>query len=605
MDTTNVNVPAYTQAAAAQDAQGDDLAGTPVSNTTAMLAPPESANVTATMPPGPMAATVAPTATQPISASAVTKPMDTMAAQPAPGQVQDNTPNHPAIQKANLLRDIAWGLSGGQRYDYSVDQSGNTIKTERPVSGGRLALAAALSVIGKGLTGASFNQAKPGAAAEFFNKEEQQKKLQDQAARQQAQQQFANQETVKLRQAQNAEVNSRTMLNIMQAQKLGLEAINDQMVLSTDSYNEQKEAGNIADGGDGITDAQFRQGLKDNKFDMMAQEGGVKGVAYENGKPVPTYFIVNDPNRPAQLTQDKWDQLSQYFPSTFKPGSKVGDNTTISFAQMNKYTQEMGVVQNMQHEQDQISGFLRNSDDPTVQKMADNLAPLKSLLKDPESNPQLMEAMLHSQRYISGHDPGSLYEQLKTMAHPYQVSPPTGAQLAQLRKQYAFDKQSGATTGTFAEYLQTAGTSQKANPDAPFAEAVANAFGGWEALGRLHEESPEIKGSKQDYNASYNALNPSEKTTNIIPITGPQAAVITPIIDRAATSNGLDVGVFRALGKVESNFNPQAEGITPGTGQKSGAQGLYQLVHATQKEMGLSGDDWKDPVKNEMLVRLI
>lgn len=538
---------------------------------------------------------------QPVQAQAapqVTQPVVTANTPSAPGQVQDNTPTHPGVQKANLLRDIAWGLSGGQRYDYSVNSDGKTVKTERPISGGRLALAAALSVISKGLTGASFNGAPPGEAAKFFDKQKQEKQQQDQQAQAKAQQDFQNQETVKLRQAQNMEVNSRTMLNIAQSEKLGLEAIQEQATISAGSIQEQKDNGNVAEGGEHITEDQFRDGQKSGKFQFSDMQGGVDGVAYKNGKAVPTFTIVHDPSAPAKLTQEKWDALSQVFPKTFKPGSKVGDNTTMSYSQLNGFEQKLGVVKNMQAEHDAITGMLSSSSDPNIKTLADGMKPIESLLKDPESNPELMDGLLHAQRYLSGHSPSDIYEQLQTMKHPQTAVQLSPQQLALAKNQYNQAVKSGYTD-SFGQWQQDNKIGTKPNPDAKYADTVANAFGGWEALGKVHEASPAIQSQKDEYNQYYNAVAPKDQTTtNIIPVTGPNPTKLANVLDSAAQTNGVDPGVFRALAKVESNFSPEVEGITPKTGQKSGAQGLLQLTHGTQKELGMAGDDWKDPFKN-------
>jgi soluble lytic murein transglycosylase-like protein len=63
------------------------------------------------------------------------------------------------------------------------------------------------------------------------------------------------------------------------------------------------------------------------------------------------------------------------------------------------------------------------------------------------------------------------------------------------------------------------------------------------------------------------------------------------IIQKASNKYGVDIGLIKAIIKVESNFNPRAVST-------AGAQGLMQLMPATARGLGVS--DSFDPEQNVM-----
>lgn len=67
------------------------------------------------------------------------------------------------------------------------------------------------------------------------------------------------------------------------------------------------------------------------------------------------------------------------------------------------------------------------------------------------------------------------------------------------------------------------------------------------------------------------------------------AAMLKPLIQRAATQNGVDENLLDALVQAESNYNPAAI-------SRARAMGLTQLMPDTAKEVGVT--DLLDPVQN-------
>ncbi len=68
-----------------------------------------------------------------------------------------------------------------------------------------------------------------------------------------------------------------------------------------------------------------------------------------------------------------------------------------------------------------------------------------------------------------------------------------------------------------------------------------------------------------------------------------RSASFNPIIEQAASSNGMDSALLRAVIVVESGFDERAE-------SNAGAQGLMQLMPATAEHYGVS--DTFDPTQN-------
>jgi hypothetical protein len=199
------------------------------------------------------------------------------------------TEQHPSVQRAGWVHDVAETLSGGPRYKYDVDpNTGEMKKTPVPVSGKHLALAIALEALQGSLTGLAAGRGKgPGAAgaAAMAQQQAQQQKIKEQAQRE-ASDNYA-------RGAAIAETNMRMIRN-------------EQISAQADSELQQKDVDRMApvmkdlqDGGHikqlGITDAQAKAMLADKKLNITSDMLIPYAVAEEkdaSGNPVKTIHGV-------------------------------------------------------------------------------------------------------------------------------------------------------------------------------------------------------------------------------------------------------------------------------------------------------------------------
>src|SRR5215510_9960740 len=61
--------------------------------------------------------------------------------------------DHPLVKKAGVIRSIAETLAGGPRYATQIDENGNRVRSQLPLSGRQIALAIAMEAIQGSLTG--------------------------------------------------------------------------------------------------------------------------------------------------------------------------------------------------------------------------------------------------------------------------------------------------------------------------------------------------------------------------------------------------------------------------------------------------------------------
>ncbi len=86
------------------------------------------------------------------------------------------------------------------------------------------------------------------------------------------------------------------------------------------------------------------------------------------------------------------------------------------------------------------------------------------------------------------------------------------------------------------------------------------------------------------------AASSTSKTKDFSSFLG-ETATLDEIFQKAAKTYGVDVNLLKAIGKQESNFNPEAV-------SRCGAQGVMQLMPATASELGVS--DAFNPEQNIM-----
>lgn len=186
IDTPNDNDSTVQQTAAPNDPQ--QAQQPPIAGAQPPQGPVSQSNPSAGPTAGPTAGPKLPTGPQTPQASVPSAP-----------------PVSPIVQKAGMFHEVAEALAGGPRYNYTVDEYGNTVKNKVPVSNAHLALAIAMQALSGAATGLSVPSgpnATGRAAGAAFAKNEQVTQQQDQLARQRASEDFA-------RRAQTTETNLR------------------------------------------------------------------------------------------------------------------------------------------------------------------------------------------------------------------------------------------------------------------------------------------------------------------------------------------------------------------------------------------------------------
>src|SRR6202000_2434576 len=123
--------------------------------------------------------------------------------------------DHPGVQRAGVMYNIAEALAGGPRFNETFDADGNRQYQKVPVSGKHLALAIAMEALQGSLTGLAAGKGRgPGAAgAAAFNQQFAQRQQEQQRQDEKATEDFQNRAKSLASRASIAEVNSRTILN--------------------------------------------------------------------------------------------------------------------------------------------------------------------------------------------------------------------------------------------------------------------------------------------------------------------------------------------------------------------------------------------------------
>lgn len=191
------------------------------------------------------------------------------ASQAAPSQAQPTQPApHPAVQHASVVRQIAETLAGGPRFKTVIATDGTRTLQRIPMDRKDIGMAIALSAITGALSGLQEKgpNANAKAAAAGFNAVAQQRQQSDQAADQQATQDFS-------RRAAVAEANMRMLNNAIQVGRLQRED-HDAMV---NAYADQL------------------QDLKDNSPEVIKSTGLSEAEAKDMQKyPLADYLRIPD-----------------------------------------------------------------------------------------------------------------------------------------------------------------------------------------------------------------------------------------------------------------------------------------------------------------------
>jgi hypothetical protein len=406
----------------------------------------------------------------PVASASVAQTPATVTPAPQPSQAAqiaasiDSTPNasHPAVKKASLLHDVAESLAGGPRYTTTIDPTtGATTRTAVPLTGRQIGMAIALEAINGSLAGFGVpnGPGNLGRAAAAGAQTTVQAMQQASAAQQQQAQADAKQKSDALVRAANvADINSRTILSTAEARGADtlakIAATNKPLI---DSYDEE---GSLQ--ARQVTQQELLAGMQSGKYNITDTLGPIDGYRLVGGGRVEaTHAVISDPSALVPLTNDQYEDYSnnhvQGFPKKDAPiVDKMIPGTIIARA-----NEQKTMFQLAQARHDEVADALRQSDDPKVQAMADNVPSIGELLDNPKTGAGLATALTRFQSYVShadiSHGGRDLYESLQQMAQPSRTDPNDPKKTI-------------------------------SNKDAPFANQVANAFGGWNVLQAYHAE---------------------------------------------------------------------------------------------------------------------
>ncbi|MGA7523557.1 MAG: hypothetical protein WBW84_13980, partial [Acidobacteriaceae bacterium] len=414
-----------------------------------------NAPVTAARAGGPASVSTQQTAPQPSAGASVT------VTQPTQSQ-------NPSVRRAGWVREIAQTLSGGPRYQLTIDpQTGASKPVPVSVSNRSLGLAIAMEALSGGLTG--LGQHGPDAAGKAAAAGVQQGmalQAQQQARQEQAaQQQYEDQSQALVRKAQAFESNSRAILNTQQSERLGLESLKDAVSQNADLLDSYRDNGAVSQ--EHVLQDDLMAGLQSGKLNMHSMiaipDGftNVPGHGYEQ-----TFSIVSQPSTKALLTQQMVDNLAAAHVPGFPSGMKVPTNGyPVPGVILANANQRATGNRQMLDEASDVSKTLARSSDPATKAMAQQVPDIGKLLDDPQNGLALQSALPKLQKYL--HHDGSgdtFYQGLVAMAQPQRPSPTNPKQMI------------------------------NNSTDANAAQVIAGAFGngdptrGWQVLKAYHDE---------------------------------------------------------------------------------------------------------------------
>jgi len=401
-----------------------------------------------------------PTAVQPSPASRATGTVSN-AASPA-----NNPAAHPSVQRASLINTIGEALAGGPRWKTAIDPTtGQVTRTKVPLSRGDIGMAIAVEALSGALSGLSVPNG-PGnlgrAAGAGYAQQVQLQTQQRQEQEQQAQQDAKDRSDALTRAASIADINARTLLSTAEAESRGADTI--QKIADTnkaliDSYDDQ---GLLL--AHNVTQQELIEGMQgaNPKYSSTAMLGPIDGYRLlGNGRVEATHAITKDPYAKVPLTQVQYDDYASNHVQGFLRGVNIGDSSMVSGAMLARANEQKTMFQLAQQRHDEVADALRSSDDPKVQALANQVSSIGSLLDDPKTGAGLATALSRFQSYVShadiSHGGRDLYESLQAMAQPSVPDPNNPKQSVP-------------------------------NKNAPFANQVAQAFGGWNVLKAYHDE---------------------------------------------------------------------------------------------------------------------
>jgi hypothetical protein len=391
------------------------------------------------------------------------------------GMVSNPTPvdpnaSHPAVQGASIIHSIGQALAGGARTVTTVDpQTGVVTRSPVRLSSREIGM----SIAAAALTGAfnGLTQRGPGAtgnaAAAGFQTAFQQRQAQAQQEAQQAQADADQQSKAYARAAAIASTNAQTILSTAEAEARGADTLEKIAATNKPLIDAYDADGNVL--AHEVTQDELMAGMQDGRYNSTSMLGPIDGYRLLGGGRVEsTHAVISDPAKKVPLTQDAWDDYAANHVQGFQRGKQIGTGLTVPGTVLARANEQKSMFQLAQARHDEVADALRSSDDPNIQKLAEQIPSIGSLLDDPKRGAGLSNALTRAQSYFShadiNHGGRDLYESLQEMAQPSKSDPNNPKAVIP-------------------------------NKDAPFANTVAAAFApdgsaqtGWQILKAYHEE---------------------------------------------------------------------------------------------------------------------
>jgi hypothetical protein len=460
------------------DFDDQSVANTPPDSggTNPQATPAQPATATSTQQPSPAnqptQPSQTPTQTQTAQQSQTPQtqiPQAGMVSNPAPTPVDQNS-SHPAVKAAGIIHSIGQALAGGDRTVTKIDPvTGTVTRTIMPLSTKQIGLSLAAAALSGAFNGLA--QKGPGASGAAAASGFQQGFAQQQAVKQQqaaqAQADAESQSKAYARAASIAATNAQTILSTAEAEGRGADTLAKIAATNNPLIEAYEDDNKVL--AHNVTQDELLAGMQSGKYDSTAMLGPIEGVRLLGGGRVEaTHAVIQDPSAKVPLTQEAWDDYAANHVQGYQRGKQIGSNLQVPGTVLARANEQKTMFQLSQLRHDEVADALRTSDDPNVQKLADVIPSIGSLLDNPKRGAGLSNALTRAQSYFShadiNHGGRDLYESLQEMAQPSKPDPNNKGQFIP-------------------------------NRDAPFAQTVAAAFApdgsaqtGWQILKAYHDE---------------------------------------------------------------------------------------------------------------------
>jgi len=254
-----------------------------------------------------------------------------------------------AHPKATLFHSILNVLGGGDKEQYSIDPQTGTMSTSRvPQTSGALSK----SIIAGALTGlfAGAGEHGPGATGRAFQSGgqavQQQRQMQDAQQKMEAQQNYERQQKQIVSKAQIFAANSRAMLNMSQAAKLGQETAEKYVTDFDPIYESAQQDGRVTQ--DNITEQDALAAIKDGKINAGDHQFiPRKAVPNEKGGIDYVGAIMEDGRFDPKSDPEGWASAQK---NGFIPKGISADGANLKVSTWNQIKQKNAMVSTAQAE---------------------------------------------------------------------------------------------------------------------------------------------------------------------------------------------------------------------------------------------------------------